>query len=264
MNSDIVEASLSTSRSRPTHDIASLEGMIIGIRDVTGCRVKVDSSGEIAEIHVTALPGRQPRLIARDVDSLLQVKAGLDLDHRKIGVVIEDAPKPDAPQPDRPDSRVAVEDLPAGDPGELIIEEAGEAAPRLKIQKVSVTHEENQVRAGVTLDLSGQRAVGEAMDADTPAGHLSALIRATLEAVLVLHDTEMRFSDPQFRVLTMGQDEVFVVYLSAVDGRSVHVFSGSSVVCQDTRQTSVMATLDALNRVSGLWPRRETLQYDIL
>ncbi|MDP6418196.1 MAG: hypothetical protein QGG80_01860 [Candidatus Krumholzibacteria bacterium] len=239
-----------------TPDAAFLESLIQGIHEVSGCRVMVNAAGDITEIHVTAVSGRAPRLIARDVDSLLKVKADVEVDHRKIGVVIADPPS---------SGQLLIEEDPPPEPkaGELLIEEPPRPQERVLIQKISVSHEENEVRAEVSLSIKGQKSVGEAVDADTPSGHLSALVRATLESLLLLHDTETRFSDPQFRILTMGQEDIFVVYLSAVDSSGVQSFTGSALVQRDTRKTAVMATLSALNRVCGVWAPRSSLEFDI-
>lgn len=253
---------MSTTDSRHIPDIPDLERLIQGIHDVTGCRIKTDSEGDIAEIHVTAVSDRSGRIIARDVDTLLNVKAGLDLDHRKIGVAVTQPEAGEAPEAEIPEAKSRVE---APKPDQLIIEdEAVETGERPIIRRVGVSHEDNLVHAQVTLTLPDQQAVGESSDADTPSGHIGALIRATLEAVLILYDTKIRFSDPQFRIVTLGNEEIFLVYLSAVEGRNVHSFTGSAIIRQDSRQTAVMATLGALNRVMGLWARRSGMDYDIL
>ncbi|MBC8368307.1 hypothetical protein H8E52_12945 [bacterium] len=266
---------MSTTESNPIPDIPELEKLITGIHDVTGCRIIKDAVGEITEIHVTAISDRSGRIIARDVDTLLNVKAGLDVDHRKIGVAVTGKPEAEdeseavvAPAPSAPERKPTPEPRPLyASPqlsDQLIIEDEDEVEDRPIIRKVGVFHEDNQVHAEVTLALSEDKFVGEAKDADTPSGHIAALIRATLEALLMIYDSKIRFSDPQFRIVTLGNEEVFLVHLSAVEGRNVHSFAGSAIIRQDSRQTAVMATLGALNRIMGLWARRATVEYDIL
>lgn len=270
---------MSTTESHPIPDIPELETLITGIHDVTGCRIITDSAGEITEIHVTAVSDRSGRIIARDVDTLLNVKAGIDVDHRKIGVAVTSKPEPEPElEPEEKIVAAAAPAAPAAKPApeprplyaavqptdQLIIEDEEEVEDRPIIRKVGVFHEDNQVHAEVTLALSDGKFVGDAKDADTPSGHIAALIRATLEALLMIYDTKIRFSDPQFRIVTLGNEEVFLVHLSAVEGRNVHSFAGSAIIRQDSRQTAVMATLGALNRIMGLWARRATVEYDIL
>jgi len=256
-------------------DIPELEKLIQGIHDVTGCRIITDEAGTITEIHVTAVSERSGRIIARDVDTLLNVKAGLDVDHRKIGVAVTGLPEPDpaAPAsqgtvspraPHSPEAVAAPALKLATSADELIVEEELPGPDRPIIRKVGVSHEENLVHAEVTLMLGESKAVGTAEDADTPSGHIAALIRATLEALLMLYETRIRFSDPQFKIVALGSEEIFLVHLSAVEGRQVLSFAGSAIIRQDSRQTAVMATLGALNRLMGVWKRRTILDYDIL
>lgn len=250
---------MSTPQPRSIPDIHELERLVQGIHDVTGCRIKTDPAGEIVEIHVTAASDRPGRNIARDVDTLLNVKAGLDVDHRKIGVAVTGPPLAEEEEESGPRAKEA-----AAAPAEtgLIVEDGDVNRPI--IRRVGISHEDNQVQAVVTLSLDGRKAVGETRDADTPSGHIAALVRATLEAVLILYDTRMRFSDPQFRIVSLGSEDVFLVHLSAVEGRSMHSFSGSAIIRQDSRQSAVMATLGALNRIMGLWPQRSAVEYDII
>ncbi|MCP4546178.1 MAG: hypothetical protein GY835_06905 [bacterium] len=259
-------------------NIKYLESLVTGIKEVTGCRIMADDSGVISEIHVTASSDRQPRLIARDVDTLLKVKAGLDIDHRVIGVVIED-PVDDVDEIAEPENLQEdvfaevdsaslgpeVDDSPTDfqDDG-LIIENFSDDEPRILFKRISVTHEAGRVHAEVTLCVGERCEVGEGFSADTPDGNLAAVIQATLQGVLLLHQPEIDFSDPAFRTITFGNAEVLVIYLTAVESRNVQTYVGSAIVRQDIRQAAVLATLSALNRLTGIWPDRESPEFDIV
>ena len=69
------------------------EDLILRLRDVRSCRIITDETGSITEIHVVASSDRQPKMIARDVETALKAELGLEIDYRKIGVVMID---PDA------------------------------------------------------------------------------------------------------------------------------------------------------------------------
>ena len=155
------------------------------------------------------------------------------------------------------------------------VEELGSPAPSLEgdlppgdervlYEKLTVTHSEGAVSAAVQLRHGERRVVGETEAADTPDGHLAAVIHATLDAMLMLHESGMRFHTPRFDRIRFGRDEVLVVYLEAVEGRDLHRFTGSALVQQDLRQSAVLATLSATNRLVGLWAAREQLDFDIL
>ncbi|MBM4116814.1 hypothetical protein FJ251_03595 [bacterium] len=277
-------------------NINYLQSLVTGLREVTGCRIVVNAAGEVTEVHVTAVSQRPPRLIARDVDTVLKVRGGLDIDHRCIQVAIVD-PSALAPAPasapvaaaSGPAGQLIVEAEAAPPAGELIIEPApappGTSAPggpvddpaedrvedelepvepRVTYEKLTVTHAGGQVTAAVELGRGERRAVGECVVADTPDGHLAAVIHATLEALLLLFETGLHFDTPRFERLHFGREEVLVVHLSAVAGRELSSFTGAAVVRQDPRQAAVLATLAALNRLVGLWSAREAVDFDIV
>lgn len=251
-------------------DIKKLESIVTGIHDVTGCRIVVDAKGRIAEIHVTADTDRDPRLIARDVNTLLTVKAGLEFDYRTISVVR--VSEPEACGETEPAGEAAAEEgeEDAGNEADeaeeiLVVEEEPVALPpRPRLDRVEVAHAAGEVQAAVTLSLDGRRATGESASADTPDGHLAAVVHATLDAVLMLYETDMRFTSPACRRLEVGREAVLVVYLDAVSERDVLSFAGAAVIRQDRQQAAVLATLDALNRLTGLWNPREGKDFEIL
>ena len=249
-------------------NIKRLESLVTGIKEVTGCRMVTDSHGEIIEVHVTAESDRPPRLIARDVDTLLQVKAGLDIDYRKIGVVVTPPGNASAAAPaafPAPASQPA--ERPREAAAELIVEdqeEAPTAVARVLFERIVMTHAEGRVTIEVSLRSGERRATGESNSADTAEGNLAAVIDATLEAVLMLYAPKLEFAQPHLKILAFGRDEIIVVYLSALEGRIVHTFTGSALIRQDPQQAAVLATLGALNRVLALWPEREGLDFEIV
>ena len=66
------------------------EDLILRLRDVRSCRIITDETGAISEIHVVASSDRPPKMIARDVETALKAELDLDVDYRKIGVVLMD------------------------------------------------------------------------------------------------------------------------------------------------------------------------------
>lgn len=281
-------------------DINYLQSLVTGLREVTGCRIISDAAGEVTEIHVTAVSTRPPRLIARDVDTILKVRGGLDIDHRRIQVALIDpssvpAAPVDAPAAPVPSStgELIIEPEPAPAVGTLIIEPEPEpqpdapapsakaepldaksevepeneldlVEPRVVYEKLTVTHAGGLVTAAVELSHGERRAVGEREAADTPDGHLAAVIHATLDAMLLLYETGMHFDTPRFERLHFGREEVLVVHLSAVAERELSSFTGAAVIRQDPRQAAVLATLAATNRLTGLWSPRGGVDFDIL
>jgi hypothetical protein len=66
------------------------EDLILRLRDVRSCRIITDETGAISEIHVVASSDRPPKMIARDVETALKAELDLQIDYRKIGVVLMD------------------------------------------------------------------------------------------------------------------------------------------------------------------------------
>ena len=66
------------------------EDLILRLRDVRSCRIVTGETGAITEIHVVASSDRPPKMIARDVETALKAELDLDVDYRKIGVVMMD------------------------------------------------------------------------------------------------------------------------------------------------------------------------------
>ncbi len=253
-------------------NIKYLESLVTGIKEVDDCRIVLDEHGDISEIHVIAATERHPRLIARDVDTILKVRGGVDVDHRKIQVAVIDAQSEPDPEPlpveEKPfeEELIIVEDdepelgeEPSFDMGEGLAVD-GE---RIVYEKLTVSHSAGIVNAAVQLRRGDQRAVGEREAADTPDGHLAAVIHATLEAMLMLHESGMQFQTPRFDRLKFGREQVIVVYLESIEERDLYSFTGSAMVRQDLRQAAVLATLSATNRLVGLWAAREEIDFEI-
>jgi hypothetical protein len=250
-------------------DIKQLEAMVCRIHGVDGCSIVTDRNGAITEIHVVSESSKEARLVSRDVQTLLKVKAQLDFDFRKISVTgcqpendissqmkVLPSPPLEGSEPDH------APDLEA-EPLKDIIVEPGDS-PRVLFQRLSVTHSHSRVIAEVTLSIENRHEVGESEAADTGDGHLAAVIQATLQSILQLFQPNLAFDFPQFQILTFGRERVMVVYLSAIEGREFKSYIGSAVIRQDIRQTAVLATLSGLNRVASRWDEQASLDIEII
>jgi hypothetical protein len=80
--------------------VVRAEDAILRLRDVHSCSITTDETGRISEVHVVASTDRTPKMIARDVETILKAEFGIDIDYRKIGVVLinslADTPAPEA------------------------------------------------------------------------------------------------------------------------------------------------------------------------
>jgi hypothetical protein len=118
-----------TLRLRP-----ELEDAVRRIQGVRAASVITLGDGRPTEIHVLATPGRQPKQIVRDIQSLAMAQFDLELDHRIVSIVQLDeadlvahtgaaapdpvaaAPAPSAPEPPLDVAMVAADPEPAPAP----------------------------------------------------------------------------------------------------------------------------------------------------
>ena len=65
---------------------ATAQRRVCKLRDVVSCEIEADPQDVITAIHVTALAGRSPKQIARDIETLLAAEENLYVDYRKISI----------------------------------------------------------------------------------------------------------------------------------------------------------------------------------
>lgn len=262
------------SGSSPDRDlIRTAEEMILGIRDVRSCRISTGEDGEIAEVHVVASTDRQPKMIARDVESVLNAELDLSVDYRKIGVVVVDVSPEESggpgPLPEDPD--VIVEER-LSESRE--VEEPGQSGqgPRLEfleedvragLRGLSIEIGADRVSVEVRLGRSGVEVTGLC---ERPAAGDSVRLAAAEAAVRALAE----LLDEDFHLCLSGVSEIDIAgreavaaVVEAVDGREVRSFSGCAFKGRDAAEAAVLAVLDAVNRPLGRWKTRREVHYRI-
>ena len=75
------------SAERPMIDVAKIEELLSQVRGVLAVRVVLEEQGQIDELHIVGSPGRSAKQMVRDIESLLFVRGGVRVDHRKISLV---------------------------------------------------------------------------------------------------------------------------------------------------------------------------------
>ena len=194
-----------------------LEETLCRLPTVDAVRV-VGANGAISEIHVLGTPGKPPKQVVRDVQSLAMAQFGLTVDRRVISVVqIENN---EIAQSDRP-AIVDILEEPVG-------------------SKLTVTVSlawRNEIITGVASGPSAAttrlRSVGEATVAalEQAIGEDAAVALAALETP------------------TVGARQVAVAQIVIVAGGEERVLVGSALVGSNEAQAAVRAVLDAVNRL---------------
>ena len=246
-------------------EIRRAQELVGRIRGVSSCQISADESGEITEVHVVATSDKAPKLIARDVESCLKAEMELDVDHRRIGVVLfdeasepstrlEDDMRPylDKSSPGLAEEREQVVELP--------IEEY---ASRFIFRSINVYQSENTTRAEVELARDEGAAFGSAQTDRSNMTSLDVIAEATLQAVSDYLDETTRLCLRRVQRVALDDAIAFVVLVDLLAGRDQKCLVGAAVVSGNENQTVVFATLDAVNRVLGKLDLKSSVEYKI-
>jgi len=206
-----------------------IEAALSQVGEIKAARVVVGLDGQIAEIHVLALPIKPPKQLVRDIESTLMARFGIPVDHRKISIAQlgRDA-VPETVQPPRP------------------------TAARPRILGINASVSGLQAAASVTLEIDGKEYVGMASGPASQTGRARQVALATLDAVGQYISDETTLALEDVAVIPLGREKVSVACISLVTAFGEQSFSGSALVRQNDSDSIVRATLDAINRRIGL------------
>ncbi len=196
-----------------------LEQLIYQVRGVQAARLITDPQGQIDEVHVVGSTQRNPKQIVRDIESILYVRGGVRLDHRKISLV-----------------QVAERD-------------AAATGRRLQLLDVSTSAGETGTRVTVRLALRERRFEGSSAcaSADEAAPSLLAAT-ATIEALNRAIGARGSFRLERLQRQPLGELDTFLTHLSFVLEGSFEALLGVSVLREDEAAAAARAVLDAANR----------------
>jgi len=221
--------------------IDEIESVIRQLRDVLSVRVVADARGAIQEIHVLISGNRAPKQTVRDIESAVMAKLGVAVDHRKISVAQIQEERPEEERA-RPQPLIPARELPPRpDSG------------RLRFSDVSISYDGASAQATVRLKSDGQVFTGTAEGPNTAHNQLRLVATATLSAVqqarprrgtYVLEDVSAS--------LQLAGRRVVVALINVLTDRGEETLTGSAIVKQDLWKATVNASLDAINRQSGL------------
>lgn len=197
-------------------DAGSFEKTIERLPGVEAARVVMNGKQPV-EIHVLAKPGKAPKQVVRDVQSLALAAHGVTIDRRIVSVVqIEGA------------------DMVAGD--RPIIEDVGETVDGAKME---IT---------VTLSWHDQKLVGKASGAAAATTRLRLVAEATVNALSQALQDGTAFAVSAVDTPVVGSQEVAIAQVVIVSEGIERLMVGSALVAGDPSRAMVRAVLDALNR----------------
>jgi hypothetical protein len=204
-------------------DLTEIEREICRLPDVSISRLVAEPSGRVSEVHVVAHPGKHPKQIARDVQSIALASFGLELDRRIISVVQLGG--------DVLDSQVF--------------------AAYLRPSVVAITAEANGLRSlvRVTLGREEEEAVGFAEGSIATTARHRLVASATVDALRQLEPAAECIDIDSAQIVRVDANDIAVVTVVFVMPPSEQLVSGSAIVRPQQEADAVArAVLDATNR----------------
>lgn len=203
-------------------DLADVEREICRLPDVSIARIVAEPSGRVTEVHVVAHPGKHPKQIVRDVQSVALASFGIEIDRRVISVVQLGAGMVEG-------------EIPAGNRPSI----------------VAITAEASGLRSlvRVTLARDDDEAVGFAEGSIATTARHRLVATATVDALRQLEPAAECIDVDHAQIVRVGSHDVAVVTVVFVVPPSEQIVSGSAMVRPQQEADAVArAVLDATNR----------------
>ena len=204
-------------------DLKEVEREICRLPDVSIARMVAEPDGRVSEVHVVAHPGKHPKQIVRDVQSIALASFGLDIDRRVISVV---------------------------QLGGNAIDEAF-GGPEARPSIVAITAESNGLRSlvRVTLARDEDEAVGFAEGSIASTARHRLVATATVDALRQLEPGAECVDIDHAQIVRVGVHDLAVVTVVFVIPPAEQIVSGSALVRPQQEADAVArAVLDATNR----------------
>lgn len=189
-------------RAPEPHRLAELEQELARLQHISAVRVVANHVGTPVEIHVLARPGKQPKQLVRDVQSLAMASFGLRVDRRIVSVV------------------QLGDDGPASAPTRV--------TPTF--DSIHVTNSGLRALVQVSVTTGTDSIVGYAEGSTARLARLRLVAVATLDALHQLDDTTQGLDVEGARIVSVGDQQVVVVTLSVVDGSAERMIAGATIV----------------------------------
>jgi hypothetical protein len=213
-----------TDQGIAAEDVQAIENEITRLPEVVACRIVADPLGRPVEVHVLAHPGKHPKQVVRDVQSVALASFGFEIDRRIVSVVQ------------------------LGPTGMASAEEVPARTTRLGIGAVQTQMEGRRTTIRVTLTLGGVEATGFAEGSIAASARLRLVASAALDALRQLDDAAGAIDVDDVVVTHVGSQEIVAVTLVHVDPPEERLFVGAALARQSPDIAVVRAVLDAVNR----------------
>ena len=202
------------------------------LRQIPGIRAVSVVTGPDArptEVHVLTSPGKPPKQVVRDVQSLALAQHEIDIDHRIVSVV-----------------QIGESELEVTADGEEAQAEA-DGVPRPAVGSIDVRTSKGECRVEVTLVAGDDSYTGSALGPTSASARARIVAAATLGALKDLLGLRCEVDSAQ--VVAAGTREVALTVVTlSVPRTGDQVLTGSAPVRGDAADAVARSVLDALNR----------------
>ena len=189
----------------PDLDVEAMQRDLARIPAVTSARVIVEDE-ELREVHIVCGSGRSPKLVGRDVQSLLAARWGVDIDHRKVSVVQLEGAEPGTPATDTEPQPQSPPDAPAPT--------TAPATAMITIESLTIALTGSGAEATVTVAAGGRQGTGRARGVPSWSGQRRLAATAALEALAELDPRLADFAVGDIAAVRMGGEDVVVTTLN--------------------------------------------------
>jgi len=203
--------------------------LLIKLTGVFASNVDIAEDGSIREIHILGSQNRNPKQIARDVQSALASAFDIRIDHRIISI---------AQIPSDPQLKQGAEEVPA-------IKETPE---RFYVCGVWQTVQNQQYTIKVSLRFGGQEYEGSYSCGNTFSQRMRAASMATLDAIDSFFSIRNVFILLSVEQIQIAGTRVALTAIEFSRPDTSIVLVGSAVYNHDETQTVIRSTLSAINR----------------
>lgn len=206
-----------------TVESEELQKLLEQINGVLTAQPVLNSSGQVAEIHILATAARNPKQIVRDVETACKAQFDLELDHKTISVV------------------------------QLNAADTNYSPARLFLQTIQLANTAGGSVVTVKLHShKGDSYEGSASGPSTTGNLLKIAARAGLAAAeTYLHDL-CQFILNDVVPITIGNHSAILVSITLVTPQGEEELIGSALVNSEASEAVVRALLNAINRRVGL------------
>ena len=160
-------------------EIREIEDLIKNLKSVINCRIVLNENDIIKEVHIIANESRSAKQVSRDVQSILAIVYGMEIDYKKISIAqVKDTTRNDN---DR----------------------------RLRIKSVERTSMQSKYNVKVTLEKDQEIYVGES----TGMNNATLCLRLTGEAAVLAIEQFLQEED------IMSLDDIKIVNIANIQNR---------------------------------------------